>query len=175
MTDIHVYLGTEFVVDIKVVVRTKHITLESTTIVKSVHLVIRKSSYRLYRFVTARYGESVSHTGSTRLQNQVSPVGNGIVVGIGSIILYPILCLVGRIFLKKAAGRIIVVLQLVTHLQVAGDSYHARLFGRDFPTEFGIVLQVDFTAIVTTLGSNQDNTGSSFRAVNTGSRSIFQY
>jgi len=174
MTDIHVYLGTEFVVDIKVVVRTKHITLESTAIVKSVHLVIRKGSYRLYRFVTARYGESVSHTGCTRLQNQVSPVGNGVVVGIGSIILYPILCLVGRVFLKKTAGRIIIILQLVAHLQVTGDSYHVGLFGRDFPTKFGIVLQIDFTAIVTALGSNQDNAGSSFRTVNTGCGSIFQ-
>ena len=162
MTDIYVYLSTEFIVDIKVVVRTKHITLESTTIVKPVHLIIRKSSYRLYRFVTTRYGKSVSHAGSTRLQNQISPVSNRIMVRIDSIILYPILCLIGRIFLKKATGRVIVVLQFVTHFQVAGNSYHTGLFGRNFPTKFSIVLQIDFTTIVTALSGNKDNASSSF-------------
>ena len=53
MTDIYVYLSTKFIIDIKVVVRTEHVALETTTVIKTVYFVIRKGSYRLYRFVTA--------------------------------------------------------------------------------------------------------------------------
>ena len=154
MTDIYVYLSTKFIIDIKVVVRTEHVALETTTVIKTVYFVIRKGSYRLYRFVTAWYRESMSHTGSTWLQNQISPIGNGVVVRISSIILHPILGFVSRIFLEKTTSRVIVVFQLVAHLQVASDSHHTRLFGRNFPTKFSIIFQIDFTGIVTALGSN---------------------
>ena len=102
MTNAHIQGCTQFLIDIKIVVSTEHITLETTTIVKTIHLIISQGCNRFHRLVSTRHCQRVSHTRCTAVQYQTLPIGYRIIIGIRLIVFHPILSLVCSIYLKKS-------------------------------------------------------------------------
>ena len=175
MANADIQRSTQFLVDIKVVVRTEHIALETTTIIQTIDLIIGQGGYRLHSLITSRDGQRVSHTWSTVVQYQTLPIGNWIIIRIRLVILHPILGLVGGVNLEETTRRVVIVLLLIIHLQITSDTHHTRLLSTDFPTKLCVIFQVYLSRIITTLGSHQDDTSGGLGTIDTSSGSILQY